>query len=536
MAKKKAALKKAVDPQALHKAAFEAGRLARQNREEFKANPYGPDDECAKHWEDGWIEEINTESDPRILINELNDCGITTSIADLELLSKTQRYKLLDWKDLFEDDYDPVVMLGMRPGFVKPTGKMTEASADGPAMHIIEFVQPGPESVDEAPVAAANVSAIPPLEVIPPANEQEVDLRQLMTDFDNAGVAIDETQWRTLKPDEQNTCRTWVKYRLQGTLSPVPYCLIPWASEKLKGEYATYAEDQEKARQVRLPVTFDKPSVVAPGEDDEGKIKVVAKAAAEDLPGSLADRLFRYKRCKIHFSTRKADQWEQMELVDANPIYVTISDVSGYKASRHETSFSFLVDQEVLCVNAAFKELWGFAGSIVVEVLGVADGKKRHAEESGESAPEAASKPAHKPDPKQKTLPGAGDDEDAGDDETPDTEYLFAESGDLKVAGTVHKDSDGWYVDIDADTPDNWECENDDIDGTMSPRTSPVLAIEARLGQIVDHWQQWKDNSDADQIIRQLRFWLVELNAGKTPAEIQAAAEAERNASAVGDE
>jgi hypothetical protein len=131
-------------------------------------------------------------------------------------------------------------------------------------------------------------------------------------------------------------------------------------------------------------------------------------------------------------------------------------------------------------------------------------------------------------------LPGAGDDSDSDDneEEPQDTTYLFAESGELNVKGTVYKDSDGWYVDIDADTPESWECENDDIDGTMSPRTSPVLAIEARLGQIVDHWQQWKNNSDADQIIRQLRFWLVELNAGKTPAEIQVSAEAERSASA----
>ena len=62
----------------------------------------------------------------------------------------------------------------------------------------------------------------------------------------------------------------------------------------------------------------------------------------------------------------------------------------------------------------------------------------------------------------------------------------------------------------------------------MSPRVSPVQALEARIGQIVDHWQQWKEDEDADQIIRQLRFWLVELAQGKDPATIQTEAEAKR--------
>lgn len=531
MAKKKAAPKKSVDPQALHKAAFEAGRLSRQNREEFKANPYGPDDECAKHWEDGWIEEINIESDPRILINELNDCGITTSIADLELLTKTQRYKLVDWRDIFEDDYDPVVMLGMRPDFVRPTGKMTEVTADFPAMHIIEFVQPGPEAADSAPVAAANVSAIPPLEVIPPANDEEVDLRQLMTDFDNAGVAIDETQWRTLKEDEQNTCRKWVKYRLQGTMSPVPYCLMPWASDKLKGEYATYAEDQEKARRAILPCQFHKPSISKRDEEGNRRVTISMSIPLASARGNDCDRLFRFKKTALEFSRRSADQWDVLPGTEAALLPVVSATVGfkDYHGCKDHNRVKFSISEELLSMVEAY-ELEDAMGSIRVTVLGDMSADD---EEDGEVAP-AAPKTTHKPDPKQKTLPGSGDDSDSDDneEEPQDTTYLFAESGELNVKGTVYKDSDGWYVDIDADTPELWEYENDDIDGTMSPRTSPVLAIEARLGQIVDHWQQWKNNSDADQIIRQLRFWLVELNAGKTPAEIQVAAEAERSASA----
>lgn len=525
MAKKKAAAKtEPVDPAKLMKAAEEAGHVARQNREPFRDCPYGPDDPARTAWEKGWNDEIAHEASPRVLHNELRICGVTTSIGDLELLSFAQRAQLVDWRDCGEaDPFDQDEFNARCPSFVTFTGKSTKADEDHPEYLMIVAFDGGPAETGAENCANNPESpALAPLQEIPPANTEEVDLRALMLQFDQVGVAIDETEWRTkLDDQQQRDSARWVKYRLTGTLSPVPYCLMPWASATLKAEYSTYAESQEQARQVRLAVRFDKPSVVAPGEDDEGKIKVCAKATFDVLPGGLADRLFRYKRCKIQFATRKPDDFDQQELVDENPIYSAVSDVSGYKASRHETSFAFMVDQEVLDVQTAFKHLWGFAGTVVVEVLGAAAGKKA-AESSSPAASELA--PKAKPIAGQKALPGTDED----DDEEEDVEYLIAEAGDLSVKALVKKEQDGWYVDIDADTPDGWECENDDIPDTMSPRVSPVQALEARIGQIVDHWQQWKENEDADQIIRQLRFWLVELAQGKEPATIQDEAAAKR--------
>jgi hypothetical protein len=531
MAKKQAAKAKEPDADKLIKGAIDAGRLARQNREPFGDCPYSMDDPLRAKWEQGWNDEIAHETKPEVLLNQLKEIGVTTGLGDLEMLSFFQRTALLDWIDRGMDIIDDDEVGKLRPGFVRYTDKVIPADENEAEYRVIAFdgsTAPEPATELEKP----QLPAIAPLAAIPPQNEHEASLRDLLTQLDNLGVLIEETQWRRLNLSEESekSVRTWAKWRTedQSNRSPLPLFLQPFASEALKAEWTAYAEGQERARQEKFRVTFDKPSVVAPGEDDEGKIKVVAKASAEDLPGGMADRLFRYKRCKIHFSTRTIEQWDQAELFDSNPIYATISDVSGYKASRHETSFSFLVDQETLGVQAAFKELWGFTGTVQVEVLGVADGaKKKPSENSGTSKPLAG----------QKSLPGTDDEDDEEEDleeEDPDpVQYLVAHDGDLKVSMEVYKESDGWYVDVDADTPEGWEAENDDIATTMQPRDTPIKALETRVGQIIDHWQQWKDNPSADQVIRQLRMWVVELSNGTDPAAIQAAVEAERNHGAV---
>lgn len=464
--------------------AYDEGKLARIARAPLSSCPYPAADPKAKEWEKGWNDQLADTIAPDALEYDLKAYDLQAELEDLEQLSDAQRLDLSDWLDK-ADELDGTAFRAAAPPFVQVTdGRLT-------------FVAPVATVAD---------------------NEHQADLAQLMTDLDNVGVSLDETQWRALNLSEESerSVRTWVKYRMQdpANRSPLPLCLQPFASEALKAEWAPYAADQERARQERLAVQFDKPSVVAPGEDDEGKIKVVAKAAKEILPGGLADRLFRYKRCKIQFSTRSPDQWDQGELFESHPIYTAISDVSGYKASRHETSFSFLVDQEELTVQAAFKELWGFHGTVIVEVLGEAVGKKRNDESDGE---------ATAPDPRQQSLPGTADTD--AEPQAPAIEYLLAKAGDLQIRGTVYHEDAGWFVDIEADTPGGWETGNADIKDEMHPRDTAAKALETRVGQIIDHWANWKYdenglNGDVTSILDQLRTWLKELDKGTAPEAI----------------
>lgn len=216
----------------------------------------------------------------------------------------------------------------------------------------------------------SDCSALPPLQEEPPASEAESRLQDLLRAFDDVGVQLVEEQWLAFGDADQHFCTRWVRGRLQGIMSPVPYCLLPYATTQLKAEYAPYIDEGRPTRSERLPITFDKPGVIAAGDDDEGKIKLIVKAPYEHLPGTLADRLFRDTTCRIHFSTRRPSQWDQQELFDAHPIYVTQSDIKGYKATSDDTSFSFTVDQQTLSIESAFKHLWGQPGTAIVECLG----------------------------------------------------------------------------------------------------------------------------------------------------------------------
>lgn len=213
------------------------------------------------------------------------------------------------------------------------------------------------------------------------ACEAHADLRDLLRDFDDIGVQLVEEQWQSLGDADQHLCTRWLRGRLQGIMSPVPYCLIPFATMQLKAEYAPYIDECRPTRSERLPITFDKPGVIAAGDDDEGKIKLIVKAPYEHMPGALADHLFRDTACRIHFSTRRPSQWNQQELFAAHPIYVTQSDIKGYKATRADTSFSFTVDQQTLSIESAFKHLWGHPGTAIVERIGRAtrEPKAQHA-------------------------------------------------------------------------------------------------------------------------------------------------------------
>lgn len=225
----------------------------------------------------------------------------------------------------------------------------------------------GPASANPASIASTR-GTLPPLREEPPASEAESRLQDLLRALDDVGVQLVEEQWLAFSDADQHFCTRWVRGRLQGIMSPVPYCLLPYATTQLKAEYAPYIDECRPTRSERLPITFDKPGVIAAGDDDdEGKIKLIVKAPYEHLPGALADRLFRDTTCRIHFSTRRPSQWDQQELFAAHPIYVTQSDIKGYKATSDDTSFSFTVDQQTLSIESAFKHLWGHPGTAIVE-------------------------------------------------------------------------------------------------------------------------------------------------------------------------
>jgi len=380
-------------------AVYEAGFAARGERTAVDACPFGPTNPFRVIWEAGWNAARIAEADCSALLHTLHQSGLTTALLDLDPLDDHQRFALIDWLDsrqacITQGTSGRQQFLDQRPAWVTLTGQVVPADDDQPALQVITFDVARPRLplwsisddllrsglntsnaaiiVEPSSPAAGVMAALPPLKETPPSSDAESRLQDLLRLFDDVGVQLVEEQWLAFGDADQHFCTRWARGRLQGIMSPVPLCLIPYATMQLKAEYAPYIDECRVTRSDRLPITFEKPGVIAGGDDDEGKIKVVVKAPYEHLPGTLADRLFRDTACRIHFSTRRPSQWHQQELFAAHPIYVTQSDIKGYRATSDDTSFSFTVDQQTLSIESAFKHLWGQSGTAIVERLGKA--------------------------------------------------------------------------------------------------------------------------------------------------------------------
>lgn len=419
MAKKKAVKTVEVtEEQARTKQLYELGSLARSNREPIEPSPFAADDPQRVEWERGWLNELRDECLTENLLGALQQVGVTTALSDLDQLTEEQAVALLGWIDhapVDEHDGDAsAAWLALLPDPLRLTGETVPADEDVPECRVIEFTLPPlepmePEGQDSADVPAP-VSESNPYSDLPPSAVHDADL---MLAFDNAGVAIDETQWRRLEQIDRDTALRWLNGRRIGVMSPVPSMLMPFSSARLKGEYAIYWDATiEERRRVLMPCEFGKPSPNKPEDGDE-QIKMTVVVPVEHLSAATADSLFGWKRCKIEFSRRAISDWSQAELPNVEGprrIISAVADVSGYSRTRHNFKFGFMVEVDELEIAEAF-DMWKSRGSCRVEVLGEPITKKGD-DDPRTPVPATKANPARPADDVSDTLPfnrAAGD-------------------------------------------------------------------------------------------------------------------------------
>ncbi len=361
-----------------------------------------------------------------------------------------------------------------------------------------------------------------PLGQIPPRDEFEFDMRELLTQFDDHGVAIDETQWRELTDEQQRVATEWLKNRRVDVLTLVPHFLIRYASEQLKNEFEAYREGQVNARRVLMPVTFGKPSFNK-NDDGEEMTKLALKIPADNLSDATAGALFRWKRCRIEVSRRPINEWDQAELpamADGDRRIITAeADISGYKASRHFTDVAYWLDAALLRPEEAL-DWWKSQGSVRVEVIGEPLSKSDESEQAETS--EADDVAPQRPRP---TLPNL----EPVDMVEPIT-IVVAKTDEYELSIDYHRNRSGWWTTLASDGPNGWESEQDYPEIPL--RQSAEQAVEARIGQQVDAWSKLcadphvqsrrEFHEQAMDIVAQMKHWLSELSQGKRVADVAA--------------
>jgi hypothetical protein len=274
----------------------------------------------------------------------------------------------------------------------KPTKKAVKPVAETPETTASVEVN-GEQHPLESPEAKQHIAGVIN------AESTQTNLADLMDAFDNSGVSIEETQWRALSAEEQGVATRWVNNRRIGPLSPVPFFLMPFATQALKNEYSAYAAEQKEVRRVIMSCSFGKPSPTQPdGDDGEAMIKMTLNIPVNDLSASTANDLWGWKRDLIEFGYRDVSKWDERDLPGMDRIIKCSSDVSGFSRNRKHWKFSFLVSQNELGIEEAFS-MWKTHGSCRIENIGEPiktnrdESENPELEHDGEDEPDEVRKP-----------------------------------------------------------------------------------------------------------------------------------------------
>ena len=223
----------------------------------------------------------------------------------------------------------------------------------------------------------------------------QVNLADLMDAFDAVGVAIEETQWRSLSDEEQGVAARWCNGRRTGVNAPVPSFLQPFASKALLDEIAPYRAEQEAVRRSLMRCKYGKPSPTKPdGDDCEEKIKMTFQVPLDEISPSRADELWGWTRIEIEFGLRKVNEWDQANLPGMSQLISCITEVKRYVRKHTEWEFSCFVPKDDLSLTDAFDVFWKSNGSCRITPLGDAtDESSRDESENPEHSDDGDAEP-----------------------------------------------------------------------------------------------------------------------------------------------
>lgn len=318
---------------------------------------------------------------------------------------------------------------------------------------------------------------------------------------------------------ENNSVIKWVADMRVGVKKALPLCLVRFATAELTAEQDQYLAAQREGRRVMAPCVFCKPSFDKSEEGDETikvKLKIPdAYSGGAGLSGMTARELLGKTRVRIDFSRRAVGEWGQGEIIADGPnrIVSCETEVASFSWSDSNWQFSFLISADRFSLDDAI-EIWKKQGSVRLELLGQAiEGDSDSDAEESEAEPvepkkgrkkktEAAATPT-------KSLPGVGPD-DLID------RHNVALTTKFKIDIAIRSLPDGRFsCEWTGDGPVG-ACEQNE----PSIRAAAKEAVSSSLGNAVDFWDNY-DGDEETEVVKRLRFWIRELEAGKTPAMIE---------------
>jgi len=341
----------------------------------------------------------------------------------------------------------------------------------------------------------------------------EEQLAGILKQLDNFGVQLVEEQWRKMSEGENNAAIAWAAARRIGTRSPLPLCLIPFASAELRAEQNAYLAQQEEGRKVLANCVFCKPSFDKSEEGDE-TVKIKVKVPDSNMTGSTAREMLGKTRVRVEFSRRPMGEWNQSEIVDDGPrqIITCETEVPSFGWSDGNWQFAFLISAERFSLEDAI-EIWKKQGSIRLQLLGAA---VEDVPDVGRSnAPETAKKKPGRP--KKEATAATGPTIPGTTPQELDESYNVALTGKYRLEISIVGQQDGRYsCKWQGDGPVGG-CEQ----GEPSVRASQQEAVKASIGNAVDYWSTYSDD-ESKQVVAGLKHWLAELEAGKSAQLIEA--------------
>lgn len=181
---------------------YDAGVLARQNREPLDSAPGSPDEPLNMEWRRGWMAIRTGECQTPNLLDEIVQAGFRAESDQLEALNEGQRIEILDWLDtapvgsdeLSEDDWEK--FNERAPKFIS-----IEEAANG-MLTQIRIVEVAP-TTDEQP--ATSEESVPPTpgETAPETSPPIPD--ELQTKFTRQAEHLQEIEEANQKVKELNS-------------------------------------------------------------------------------------------------------------------------------------------------------------------------------------------------------------------------------------------------------------------------------------------------------------------------------------------
>lgn len=349
-------------------------------------------------------------------------------------------------------------------------------------------------------------------------NDEQQILADLMTEFDNNSVSIDESQYRPFSDAEKGASVEWLRKRRIGEKSMLPQCLRPFATRELTEESDAMLSKKREGRKVMMGCIFRKPGFDK-AEDGTKITKVSFKVPDAAITGSTAQELFGRTRVNLEFSRRPVKEFDDdSAFIDGTrPVFSAETEIHSFGWNGGNWSFSALVPGAVYTSDDA-QDDWKAQGTVRIEVLSklspeIAEepeqpkrgrGRPKKATEEAEAAPNLfdEKKKESKPEPSL------------------DVSVGVALTNKCRVGLRVKQ------------LPDmRWESQwsGDGLAGTCeekepSVRVSQSEAAQSSLGRAIEHFGQYEDGESKD-VVKELRRFLKSLTSGQSLEDIAAVEE-----------